>query len=60
MDTWAIGVIAYEMLTGCFPFKTRNMAVITKKICYGQLKFDGFDLSMSAISFLKKLLDKNP
>ena len=48
------------MLTGSLPFKTKNIALTTKKICCSKIKLDGFNLSISAMHFLKRILDKNP
>ena len=53
-------MIALEMLTGSLPFKTQYLASTIKKICNKEIQFDEYDMSPSAKSFVKRLLDKNP
>jgi serine/threonine protein kinase len=58
-DNWAIGVLAYEFLTGNTPFEKPTQNDTIKAIRNADLKFPEH-LSKEAVSFLKKLLKKRP
>ena len=65
-DTWAIGIIAYELICGFNPFFGENDKIIMEKI----KKYDDVNsiitpvknvkLSKSFCNFLKKVLEKDP
>lgn len=38
-DIWALGVILYKLLTGIFPFRSKNQADLMKKIQSGTVTF---------------------
>ena len=58
-DNWAIGVLAYEFLVGHTPFEKPTKNDTIKSIKSGDIKFPDH-LSKDAVSFVKKLLKKNP
>lgn len=58
-DNWAIGVLAFEFLTGNTPFEKPTKNDTIKSIKSATLKFPK-DLSSEAISFVKKLVRKKP
>lgn len=58
-DNWAIGVLAYEFLTGNTPFEKPTQNDTIKSIRSAEPKYPK-ELSDEARSFLKKLLKKNP
>ena len=61
VDMWALGVVAFELLTGVHPFKTGYAKDTIEKICTHELSFDDYDdLSPCAVKFLEKTLEKNP
>eukprot|EP01125_Pyxidicula_operculata_P019319 TRINITY_DN699_c0_g1_i1.p1 TRINITY_DN699_c0_g1~~TRINITY_DN699_c0_g1_i1.p1 ORF type:complete len:361 (+),score=55.91 TRINITY_DN699_c0_g1_i1:290-1372(+) len=64
VDIWAMGILAYVMLTGHYPFNISSsqdctadqlLGLITKN----EIKYPKY-LSSDAVSFLKALLQKNP
>lgn len=58
-DNWAIGVLAYEFLTGMTPFEKPTKNDTIKSIRSAKLKFPDH-MSSEAVSFVKKLLKKKP
>jgi len=62
VDMWAIGVITFVMLTGCFPFyvEGQNYSALYKKIINVDYAFpDDPALTSDAKSFIQKLLVKD-
>ena len=67
-DVWAVGVIAYVMMTGRAPFRDKNNAAIFESICTKQLEFPKKDaryhvalkLSPHFKDFVRKTLVKDP
>ena len=41
-DWFAVGVIAYELLFGCLPFKSKNRAERDEKILTGEVEFPNY------------------
>jgi len=63
VDMWSVGVIAYVLLTGCFPFydEERNYAELYKKIIAVDYVFpEKPKLSQDAKNFIGKLLVRDP
>jgi calcium-dependent protein kinase len=61
-DIWSIGVIAYSLLTGVFPFDDQSDQEVARKILQKKLKFSKkvkTAVSRKCRKFLKKLLKKN-
>lgn len=62
VDTWAIGVMAYIMLTGTPPFYDENPNKLKQKICKQELSFAPNlfkNISHDAQDFLKKCMVKD-
>ena len=61
-DIWSIGVIAYSLLAGVFPFDDHSEEEVARKILQKKLKFSKkvkTSVSRKCRKFLKKLLTKN-
>ena len=61
-DIWSIGVIAYSLLAGVFPFDDHSEEEVARKILQKKLKFSKkvkTSVSRKCRKFLKKLLKKN-
>ena len=55
-DMWALGVLLYALLHGCFPFRGQNDKELYKKICRGEFKI-GEHVSNEASDLLSRLLE---
>ncbi|XP_053506247.1 protein kinase C epsilon type-like, partial [Ictalurus furcatus] len=56
---WALGVIMFEMMTGCKPFVIENLWNLFDSIKHDKLKYPS-KLSRKAVSILKAFLKKDP
>eukprot|EP00002_Diphylleia_rotans_P023632 TRINITY_DN4649_c0_g1_i8.p1 TRINITY_DN4649_c0_g1~~TRINITY_DN4649_c0_g1_i8.p1 ORF type:complete len:670 (+),score=121.29 TRINITY_DN4649_c0_g1_i8:59-2068(+) len=59
VDWWAVGILAYELMTGKAPFYHRNKSRMYNNIIQGELDLPS-TLSDEAVSLLQGLLDKDP
>ena len=56
---WALGVITYNLIAGCYPFEGNNMNNLFKAIMLGKFSLEGGpwdDISEDAKDFIRKLL----
>jgi len=63
VDMWAIGVVTFVILTGCFPFfeEGHNYSLLYQKIINVEYSFpEDPPLSKEANDFIKRLLAKDP
>ena len=63
VDTWALGVMVYIMLSGKYPFTGKTRAQIIAKITSSEPDYSVFDqyrLRVKIKNFIKRCLDKNP
>jgi len=58
VDFWALGALAFEMMTGDAPFRDRNKRELYRKILTEKVTFPRY-LSPAAVSLLKGLLERN-
>jgi serine/threonine protein kinase len=56
VDWWALGVLAFEMLTGFRPFLDDSPAAIYKKISRGVIEYPK-DMDVKALDLVKRLLE---
>lgn len=59
VDLWALGALAFEMLTGDAPFRDKNKMQLYRKILNGKLVYPRH-MSKDAISLIKGLLERDP
>ena len=63
-DLWAVGVIAYMLLSSTKPFNGRNRRMMAEQIMNAQVSFESpawfFHISANAKDFVQKLLLKDP
>ena len=63
VDMWALGVVAYMLLSGKRPFHHQDRKEKARMICHDPLRFPSPDwdrLSDAAKDFCSKLMQKNP
>jgi len=58
VDWWALGALAFEMLTGKPPFTHKNRRELHKRILEGKIKFPSY-LSGDACSLIKALMNRD-
>jgi serine/threonine protein kinase len=60
-DIWGLGVVLYSMLYGELPFRAQNLDELVHVVTLEEpLYFATANVSQTAVSFLQRLLDKNP
>lgn len=59
VDCWAIGIITYIVMTGLFPFYSKDIRALNKQILRGNYKLD-MNISNLSKGFIRSLLVKDP
>ena len=57
-DVWSLGALLFVMLTGCFPFYSRDKATLIHKVCYNEPRYPSY-MSDSAKDLIVRMMDKN-
>ena len=65
VDWWALGVIAYELMTGVRPFGAEQLQmvfenIINMRVKWPEIGFGEGQMSPSATDLIRRLLDPNP
>lgn len=63
LDYWSLGVIAYELMVGAFPFLGDNVKELFSHILEGTVEYpevDGEIWTAETDDLIKRLLDPNP
>jgi tRNA A-37 threonylcarbamoyl transferase component Bud32 len=58
-DVWALGVLLFVLLCGCYPFKAQHDKELYKKIQYGQFSVPT-NISQGARSLITRIMRTNP
>lgn len=58
METWALGVCLYKLLTGKFPFTGKNDDELSRAMMEKEIKYPSY-LSGEAIDLISKMLSKD-
>ena len=53
-DIWALGVLLYALLCGCFPYRGANDKELSKKICTADCNYPAH-LSVGVKTLLKRI-----
>lgn len=66
-DVWSVGMLSYQLLTGCFPFwedvRNQTLSDVWRAILTQEIDWESRELrqlSRSARDFLERLLQRNP
>ncbi|RTG90297.1 serine/threonine kinase 17 [Schistosoma bovis] len=62
-DIWSVGVVVYYLLTGESPFWNESKEHTFLNVCQLNISYPDHlfqDISMEAIAFIKRLIQKNP
>eukprot|EP00826_Nyctotherus_ovalis_P051068 TRINITY_DN635_c0_g1_i3.p1 TRINITY_DN635_c0_g1~~TRINITY_DN635_c0_g1_i3.p1 ORF type:complete len:450 (-),score=118.71 TRINITY_DN635_c0_g1_i3:42-1391(-) len=63
VDWWGVGILIYELLFGCAPFRSKNQHMMYRKITLSEVPFPDpgqAEASEDAKDIIRKLLCKNP
>ena len=59
VDMWSVGILLFNMVTGCYPFSSENEDVKVFEILNSNIDFDVID-NEDIRSLCKSLMEKNP
>lgn len=60
VDTWAIGIVLFLLLTGDYPFNASNREKIEQKIRQNKIDYDKYEFKPEALDLLKNILVSDP